>query len=86
MICFKFTMKNKEGMHMKLAGKIVEKAITLESDIQMRKGRKTGNAKLIFHVLGLMIKDGEEVELSLSGPKEEEEAEILQKFIEEVIK
>ena len=50
------------------------------------KGEKSGDAKLIFHVLSLSIKPGEEVELSVEGEKEEEEIRQLQEFVNEYLR
>lgn len=49
------------------------------------KRRKSGDAKLIFHVLTLSVKAGQEVEILVEGEKEQEEAAALETFIREHI-
>ena len=64
---------------------MVEEAIKCSSKVTIRKGEKSGDAKLIFHVLTLSIKAGQEVEITVEGEKEREEAVALENFIKEHI-
>ena len=50
--------------------------------MEIRKGEKSGDAKLIFHVLSLSAKAGENLEILVEGEKEQEEAIRLKEFIE----
>ena len=50
--------------------------------MEIRKGEKSGDAKLIFHVLSLSAKAGEVLEILVKGEKEQEEAIRLKEFIE----
>ena len=47
------------------------------------KGEKSGNAKLIFHVLSLSAKAGEKLELLVEGENEREDAKRLEAWITE---
>lgn len=85
MVKFKFLIKDPEGLKTESAGWLVEEAIKCTSKVLIRKGEKSGNAKLIFHVLTLSIKTGQEVEITVEGEKEQEEAAVLEKFIKEHI-
>lgn len=53
--------------------------------VTIRKGEKTGDAKRIFNVMGLSVKADEEVEITVEGDKEKEEAKALADFIKENI-
>ena len=49
------------------------------------QGEKTGDAKRIFNVMSLSVKANEEVEITVEGEKEEEEAAALEAFVRENI-
>ncbi len=83
MISFEFQIQDPEGLTAKPAGQLVKEAIACTSKITLRKGEKSGDAKLIFHVLSLSIKKGEKVEVMVEGEKEQEDAAVLEKFIRE---
>lgn len=85
MVKFGFTVKAPEGLKTESAGRLVEEAIKCSSKVTIRKEEKSGNAKLIFHVLTLSIKAGQEVEIMVEGEKEQEEAAALETFIKEYI-
>lgn len=80
-----FTINNPAGLQPEEAGQLVKAAIECTGKITIRKGQKSGDAKLIFHVLTLSIKPGDEVEILVEGDKEEEEAAKLETFIKEHI-
>ena len=83
MVKFRFTVKDPSGLSPKLAGELVKEAIKCTSKVTIQKEEKSGNAKLIFHVLSLSIKKGEKVEVMVEGEKEQEDAAVLEKFIRE---
>lgn len=85
MIKFEFQVQDPAGLQAKPAGQLVKAAITCNSKVTLQKGEKSGDAKLIFHVLSLSIKKGETVEVIVEGEKEQEEAAALEKFIKENI-
>ena len=73
------------GLHARPAGALVKEAAKCSCKVTIRKGDKTGDAKRIFNVMGLSIKSQEEVEITVEGEKEAEEAAALQAFIKENI-
>lgn len=85
MVNFNFTVSVPKGFPTESAGKLVEEAIKCTGKVTIRKGEKSGDAKLIFHVLTLSIKPGQEVEITVEGEKEQEEAAALETFIREYI-
>lgn len=85
MVSFKFVVNDKMGLHARPAGLLVKEAAKCTGKVTIRKGEKTGDAKRIFNVMGLSIKADEEVEITIEGDKEKEEAKALQDFIKENI-
>lgn len=83
---FVFTVSNPAGLQPEEAGQLVKAAIECTGKVTIRKGSKSGDAKLIFHVLTLSVKSGDEVEIQVEGEKEEMEAEKLELFIREHIR
>lgn len=85
MVKFRFTVRDPEGFPVETAGQFVKEAIQCTSKVTIRKGEKSGDAKLIFHVLSLSIKAGQEVEMMLEGENEQEEALRLEAFVRDHI-
>lgn len=82
---FTFTVKDEQGLHARPAGELVKEAVKCSSKVTIRKGEKTGDAKRIFNVMGLSVKANDEVEITVEGENEEEEAAALEAFIKENI-
>lgn len=85
MVSFKFVVNDKMGLHARPAGLLVKEAAKCTGKVTIRKGEKTGDAKRIFNVMGLSVKADEEVEITVEGDKEKEEAKALADFIKENI-
>jgi phosphocarrier protein len=73
------------GLHARPAGELVKEAVKCSSEVTIRKGEKTGNAKRLFNVMSLNVKGNEEVEIMVEGENEQKEAEALEAFIRENI-
>lgn len=85
MVTFSCKVNNPGGMPAKIAGLLVEKATLCSGDVLIRNGEKTGNAKLIFNVLCLSVKCGDELEFTVEGDNEAEDAEMLKNFLTELL-
>ena len=85
MVKFTFVVNDEMGLHARPAGLLVKEAAKCSSKVTIRKGEKTGDAKRIFNVMGLSIKANEEVEITVEGDKEQEEAASLEAFVKENI-
>mgnify|MGYP002508229687 CR=1 FL=1 len=85
MVTFRFTIQKPSGLLVEPAGQLVKEAIQCTSKVTLRKGEKSGDAKLIFHVLSLSIKAAQEVEVIVEGEDEQEDAERLEMFIKKNI-
>ena len=77
-----FTSCMTKGLSISLAGEFVEEAIKCSGKVTLRNGSRQGDAKLIFNVMSLNIKEGDRIEIEIVGGREEEAAS-LRKFVEE---
>lgn len=85
MVTFTCKITDPSGLPPKTAGKLVERATQCSGRVVMRNGEKTGDAKLIFNVLCLSVKYGDEVEFSVDGDNAEEDAKELKAFLDTLI-
>lgn len=86
MVTFEFEIRDPSGLQAGPAGQLVKEAISCSSKVTIRKGEKSGDAKLIFHVLSLSAKRGDRLEIMVEGEREQEEASRLKAFVEEHMK
>ena len=74
---FKYVIQDEQGIHARPAGILVKAAGTFKSDIYIQKDKKQGDLKRIFGVMGLCIKKGDEIRVTVEG---EDEAEAVEKI------
>ena len=79
---FMYTVKDEQGIHARPAGLLVKKAASYASTIMIGKGEKSADAKRIFGVMGLGVKNGEEIFMTAEGPDEEAAADGIKAFLE----
>ena len=79
----RFTSCMTKGLSISLAGEFVEEAIKCSGKVTVRNGSRQGDAKLIFNVMSLNIKEDDVIEIEVDGGNEKEDAESLKKFLEE---
>ena len=75
-------VKNETGLHSRPADTFVRTAKTYRSDITVKKGDKTANAKAILKVVLLNVKQGDEIVLVVNGEDEAEALEGLRSLLE----
>ena len=80
---FVYKITDTMGMHARPAGEFVKEASTYKCDITISKGEKSVDAKRIFGVMGMVIKCGDEVKITLDGEDEEVAAVELERFMKE---
>lgn len=86
MTCFDYTVNDKQGLHMRPAGILAKQAgsypctITLEKD-----GKPPVNAKSVFSIMGLSVKQGETIVIRCEGEEEEQAARELQAFLGDLL-
>ena len=66
-----YIIRDKNGLHARPAGLIVQAAKGYKSKVSISAGEKSADCKKLFQVMGLGIKCGDEVTLSAEGEDEE---------------
>ena len=80
---FQYVITDAEGIHARPAGDFVKAAKGFASSVTITKGGKTVDAKKIFGLMGLGVKQGEEVTIDVEGEDEEAAAAALETFLKE---
>lgn len=78
----KATIRHPLGLHARPAAEWVSKALQFESDIQIALNGKTANGKSAIHLLMLGVKEGDIVDITASGPDEEQAVSAFLQFAE----
>lgn len=80
---FDYIIRDKLGIHTRPAGVLVEFSSSLKSrlEIKMQNG-KTADPKRIFSVMALGVQCGDKVTVSVEGPDEVKEAQVLEVFFQ----
>jgi phosphocarrier protein HPr len=71
MIAKKLIVKNKHGLHARVALRVVEKSKILPSEVLLLKGTKKADAHSVLDLLMLEAAEGSEIELIITGGDEE---------------
>ncbi|MGM9592889.1 MAG: HPr family phosphocarrier protein [Candidatus Onthomonas sp.] len=66
-----YTIHEKEGLHARPAGQLVNAVKPFTSVVTLAKGSKGVDAKKIFKVMSLAVKCGETVTITAEGPDED---------------
>ena len=80
---FTYTVRDEVGIHARPAGMLVNKAKSFESAVTVKKGEHTADAKKLFSVMGLGVKCGDTVEITVEGADEATAIEELKNFFTE---
>ena len=80
---FKYVITDPEGIHARPAGILVKQAAGYQSSVKIAKGEKSADAKRIFGVMGLGVKTGEEITITVEGVDEDTAAAELETFFKE---
>lgn len=82
---FNFVVQDEMGIHARPAGMLVKEAGKCASDIKLAKvgGGAPVNMKSIMAVMGLGVKKGQEVVVTVEGADEEEAVEKIEKFMKD---
>ena len=79
---FVFTVTDPEGLHARPAGMLVKKAKEFSDSITIESNGKKADARKMFGLMGLGIKGGDTIAISVEGAQEEEAAAGLKAFME----
>ncbi|MDO5785213.1 MAG: HPr family phosphocarrier protein [Eubacteriales bacterium] len=82
---FTYTITDPEGMHARPAGMLVKEAKKYPCSINIIKDGKSADARKMFGLMGLGIKGGDTITVSVEGEQEEEAAAALETFLKENI-
>lgn len=80
---FDYVIKDELGIHARPAGLLVKKAGTYSSEITITKGDKSASCKRLFALMGLAVKQGDNITVKVEGGDEEDAAVEIQNFIEQ---
>lgn len=80
---FSYTIKDEIGIHARPAGLLAKKAREFESVITISKDGKSAAATKLMALMGLGVKCGETVTVTVEGTDEEKAAAEMEKFFSE---
>lgn len=80
---FSYVITDKLGIHARPAGLLVKEAGKFQADIKINKGEKAADAKRIFGVMGLAVKQNDEVRVTADGADEEVAITAVEAFFKE---
>lgn len=79
---FEYVVKEEVGIHARPAGLLVKEAKKYQSKVVLTKEGKSAEATKLMAVMGLGVKCGETVEVSVEGADEDTAFEELKAFFE----
>ncbi|MBO5227151.1 MAG: HPr family phosphocarrier protein [Ruminococcus sp.] len=68
---FEYTIKDELGIHARPAGMLAKTVKALDSEITITKGEKTVGAAKLMAVMGLGVKCGDTVTITINGGNED---------------
>ena len=78
---FKYVITDPVGIHARPAGALVTEAKKYASDVTIAAGGKSASAKKLIMLMGLGIKQGDEIEVQVEGADEETAAAGIEAFL-----
>ena len=82
MVSFTYVIKDKLGIHARPGLLLVQEAGKLTSNITINKGAKSGDAKRMFCVMNLAVKQGDQITVQVEGENEAADDEVMKNFLE----
>lgn len=79
----KYVITDAEGIHARPAGELVKAAKAFTSTMKITKDDKTVDAKRLLALMGMGIKKGQMITLTIEGPDEAEAAAAMEAFLKE---
>lgn len=77
---FEYTITDEVGIHARPAGLLVKEAKSYESVIKVVKDGKSAEAKKLMALMGLGVKKGDTVTVTVEGPDEDTAAVEMEEF------
>ena len=78
---FKYVITDNEGIHARPAGELVKLAKSFEASVMIEKEGKKADCKKIFGLMGLAVKNGNEVTMTFDGADEDAACEAVEAFM-----
>ncbi|MBQ8637816.1 MAG: HPr family phosphocarrier protein [Lachnospiraceae bacterium] len=82
---FRYVITDPEGVHARPAGELVKAAKQWEASVKITSAGKTADAKKIFGLMGLGIRQGDEIVVTVEGADEEQAAAALEEFLKQAL-
>lgn len=79
---FDYTIKDEIGIHARPAGMLAKTAKSVESTVTIEKGGKSAVATKLMAVMGLGVKCGDTVTVTVEGADEDTAVKTIQEFFE----
>ncbi len=83
MVEIKYVITDELGIHARPAGKLVKEAAAIGCNIQIGTAAKMVDAKRIMGVMGLALKQGDELTMTFDGDGEADAAKKMESFLKE---
>ncbi len=80
---FSYTVTDPVGLHARPAGLLAKQAKGYESEIKLSVGEKSADGKRLLALMGLGVKCGDTVKITVSGSDEERAAAELERYFQE---
>lgn len=77
---FEYVITDKDGIHARPAGALVNLAKAFDDEIMIFKGEKKADAKRLLSIMGLCIKYDDKITVSSQGSSEEKSIAKLEEF------
>ena len=78
---FMYTIKAPVGMHARHAGLLVQETSRYQSDITLSSGDRSANAKSVLALMGLGVRQGDLIKITIEGEDEDTAAVSLKNYI-----
>lgn len=78
---FQYVITDPLGIHARPAGELIKELSRFRSTITLARGEKTVDARRIFALMGLAVKQGDRIVIRAEGEDEEEAIEAAKKIL-----
>ena len=78
---FQYVITDPLGIHARPAGELIKELSRFRSTITLARGEKTADARRIFALMGLAVKQGDRIVIRADGGDEEEAIEAAKKIL-----
>lgn len=79
---FEYTIKDELGIHARPAGMLAKTAKALDSEVIITKGEKTVGATKLMALMGLGVKCGDTIVVTINGGDENASENAMKQFLE----